>query len=84
MPKVKLTYSDYAKGEVEKYKLQILGVKGLKKMSWDDIANKMGVPRATLKYRFDKGILTLSEWMELCHVLGIKREELGNEKNKKI
>ena len=75
MPKGRLTFSDVAKAKENKLKTQCLGVKALKKISWETISDKMGVSRTTLKYRFDNNLLTLSEWLELLHILGIKREE---------
>lgn len=75
MPKVRLTFSDVAKAKENKLKTQCLGVKALKRMSWDEIADKMGVPTSTLKYRFNSNIFTLAEWLELMHILGISRED---------
>lgn len=76
MPKVILTYKDVANTRVEKLKVQCLGVKALKKLSWEDIADEMLLPRSTLVYRWNNNLLTLSEWLELINVLGIEKGEI--------
>ena len=76
MPKVLLTYQDVAKNKVKKLKTHCLGVKAMKHMSWDTIADQMFLPRSTLIYRFNNDLLTLSEWLELLHILEIEKEEI--------
>ena len=76
MPKVILTFKDKAKGKEEKIKAQCLGQKAIKHMSWDYIADEMLISRSTLIYRFKNGLLTLAEWIELLHILGIEKEDL--------
>ena len=76
MPRVTLTFHDKARAKVQRVKAQCLGMKALKKLSWDDIADEMLVPRSTLVYRFNNDLFTLSEWIEFLHVLGIEKEDL--------
>ena len=76
MPKVTLTYKDVAEKKVVKLKAQCLGMKALQKLSWDDLAEEMEVPRSTLFYRFNNDLFTLAEWIEFLHILGIEKGEV--------
>lgn len=76
MPKVLLTFQDRAKEQTEKIKTHCLGVKAMKHISWDYIADEMYIPRSTLVYRFNNDLFTLPEWLQFWHVLGIEKEEI--------
>jgi len=73
MPKVVLTYHEKAEAKVDDLKTLCMGVKTMKRISWDVIADEMLIPRSTLVYRFNNNLFTLSEWYEFLHVLGIEK-----------
>lgn len=76
MPKVILTYQDVAENKVTKIKAQCLGMKALKKLSWEDLATEMMIPRSTLFYRFNNDLFTLAEWIQFLHILGIEKGDI--------
>ena len=76
MAKILLSDRQKAKDKVKKLKVICLGHKELNSMSWEALAAEMGMSRTTLKYRFDKGLLTIDEWIVLIHILKVEREAL--------
>lgn len=76
MPRVALSYHQKAEYIVKDFKTLCLGRKADLKLSWEAIAREMNIPRTTLTYKWDNGLLTLTEWLELCHILGVGKEDI--------
>lgn len=76
MPRVALTYHQKAQNIVKDLKRAFLGKKTELGLSWEEIAEEMGMPRTTLTYKWKHNTLMLNEWYELSHILGVKEEDV--------
>ena len=80
MPRVILTKTARFKDAAEKKKKKLmsicLGQKEMLGFTWEFIGEQMDIPGTTIRYRFNQGILTMDEWLQIFDILGVEKEDL--------